>query len=231
MKYMGSKNRHAKNIVPFLAKHLNNSSYYIEPFCGGCNVIDKVEHFRRVANDNHYFLIEMWRSLVYENWDPPKFVSNDMYSDIKLNKENYKPNLVGYVGFNSYGGKWFGGYRRDSIGKRDYSLEHYNNIMKQVSKLKEVEFFNLDYRELNIPNNSVVYCDPPYKNSQGYSEKFDSNEFFDWCRVVGRKSYILISEYSAPSDFSVVWEKEVNNTLDRNTGGKRGVEKLFIYNS
>ena len=78
--------------------------------------------------------------------------------------------LVGYVGFQlSYGAKWFGGYRRDSIGKRNYSLEAYNNIVKDISLLKNIDFYNLTYNELIIPENSIIYCDPPYKNTTKYT--------------------------------------------------------------
>lgn len=57
-----------------------------------------------------------------------------------------------YVGFQlSYGGKFFGGYRRDSIGKRNYSLEAYNNTMKQINGIIGIEFHNTDYQFLSIP--------------------------------------------------------------------------------
>jgi len=39
---------------------------------------------------------------------------------------------------------------------------------------------------------------------------------------------MFISEYTAPDDFECVWSKRVNNTLVKNTGSKKGVEKLFI---
>ncbi len=39
MKYMGSKNRIAKQILPIILKNRTKEQYYIEPFVGGANLI------------------------------------------------------------------------------------------------------------------------------------------------------------------------------------------------
>lgn len=39
---------------------------------------------------------------------------------------------------------------------------------------------------------------------------------------------IFISEYSAPSDFKCIWEREQSSSLTQNTGGKRAIERLFM---
>ena len=46
MKYMGSKNRIAKHIVPIIQRYIDktNPKSYIEPFVGGANVIDKIRY-------------------------------------------------------------------------------------------------------------------------------------------------------------------------------------------
>ena len=45
MKYMGSKARIAKDIAPIINKMINdnNIKLYIEPFVGGCNLIENIE--------------------------------------------------------------------------------------------------------------------------------------------------------------------------------------------
>ena len=43
MKYMGSKNRIAKHILPIILKDRIENQYYVEPFVGGANMIDKVD--------------------------------------------------------------------------------------------------------------------------------------------------------------------------------------------
>ena len=53
MKYMGSKSRIVDNILPIIQERLRDYSIktYIEPFCGGCNVIDKVQCDIKIASD------------------------------------------------------------------------------------------------------------------------------------------------------------------------------------
>jgi hypothetical protein len=36
-----------------------------------------------------------------------------------------------------------------------------------------------------------------------------------------------VSEYQMPNDFICVWSKKVNSSLTKDTGSKKGVEKLF----
>jgi len=63
MKYMGSKSRITKEKWPIKLKNRTPAQWYVEPFAGGMNLIDKVEG-NRLANDSHYYLIEMWQALV-----------------------------------------------------------------------------------------------------------------------------------------------------------------------
>ena len=51
MKYMGSKSRIAKDILPIMLKNRRKDQYYVELFVGGCNSIDKVDGLR-IGNDN-----------------------------------------------------------------------------------------------------------------------------------------------------------------------------------
>ena len=60
MKYMGSKTRIANEILPIILKNRKPYQYYVEPFCGGCNIIDKVDG-NRIASDKNHYLIEMWK--------------------------------------------------------------------------------------------------------------------------------------------------------------------------
>ena len=232
MKYMGSKNRFAKELLPIILKNRTNGQYYVEPFAGGMNMIDKVEG-NRIANDIHTELIEMWKALVCENWQPPLTVSEEDYKNAKTNKTKINEALNGYIGFNSYGGKWYAGYRRDKQGKRDYWKEHYNNIMKQVPKLNGVKFTNCSFTDLEIPKNSIIYCDPPYEGTTKYNNKFDHILFWDWVRTKSKKgNKVYVSEYNAPSDFVCVWQKDAKSTFSANGvvgGTKKSTERLFIY--
>jgi len=54
MKYMGSKNRIAKYILPLMLKYRKPNQTWVEPFVGGANMIDKVDGKRIGADLNHY---------------------------------------------------------------------------------------------------------------------------------------------------------------------------------
>lgn len=229
---MGSKARFAKDVLPIILENRTPQQAYVEPFAGGMNMIDKVKGVR-IANDNHKELMAMWEALIYESWNPPKSISEDEYQQIKNNPNDYPKHLVAYVGFNSFGGKWFAGYRRDKEGKRDYWAEHYRNMTKQVPNLKGVQLSCKSYLDLEIPENSIVYCDPPYASTTKYRSHFNHDEFWDWCRTKSKAGHsVFISEYNAPKDFKCVWEKDAKTTFSWHVNKvltKESVERLFVY--
>lgn len=248
MKYMGSKNRIAKNILPIILKDRTKDQYYIEPFVGGANIIDKVDG-KRIGLDLNPYLISLFKGL-QEN-KPLNFnidknlydkARNQYYNEIKgLNSENnFSSFELGWIGFMaSANGRFFeGGYSGKSITKsgltRDYIKESINNILKQKENLIDIDFFNKDYRDFNYPNNSIIYCDIPYKDTKAYSfsKKFNYEEFYDWVRNMNNKGHeIFISEYSMPNDFKIIWEQEVKSSLSANNisgGNKTSIERLFV---
>lgn len=228
MKYVGSKNRHYKEILPIILKDRKPNQYYVEPFVGGFNLIDKVEG-KRIGNDNHYYLIQLFKQ-IQKGWHPPYYISEKEYNEIRDNKHKFSPWLVGFVGFGcSYSGKWFGGYARAKKESRNYCEESRNNLLKQYDGLQGIEIFNEDYKNLVIPSNSIVYCDPPYFKTTKYKVNFDYQNFWDWVRNLVKENHVVyVSEYTAPEDFTCVWEKKVNNTLVQQTGSKQGIERLFV---
>ena len=55
MRYLGSKTKIAKDIVPIIQSYIDNNSIeqYWEPFVGGANIIDKINCKVRVGTDIH----------------------------------------------------------------------------------------------------------------------------------------------------------------------------------
>lgn len=106
-------------------------------------------------------------------------------------------------------------------------------MLNQVKNIKGIQFKNSSYDELEIPNNSIVYCDPPYDGTTQYKDSFDSSKFWQWCREKAKQGHqIFISEYNAPDDFECLWQQEVKSSLSANgiTGGNKvSIEKLFVY--
>lgn len=112
--------------------------------------------------------------------------------------------------------------------KRLQSLERLESLqsLERLQMLQSIETSKLDYRQVAIPNDSVVYADPPYKGKKSYSVKFDSELFFDWCR--NQNFPIYISEYDAPKDFKEVFEINKINSLCA-TKNFTNKEKLFLH--
>jgi len=162
-------------------------------------------------------------------------ITEGIFDRMKNKPSQFTDWMLGYAGFQlSFGAMWFGSYRRDNTGKRNYSDEAMNNINKQAKKIKGIQFYNSPYSELPIPKNSILYCDPPYKGTAKYKEnkeEFDHDRFWQWCREKTKAGHkVFISEYNAPSDFICVWQKEIQSGLNTNTT-KKGVEKLFVHKS
>nr|DAF78412.1 MAG TPA: DNA adenine methylase [Caudoviricetes sp.] len=230
MKYMGSKARLKKYIIPLM--DIKDRVYY-EPFAGGMNMIDGVHCARaRFANDSNKYVIAAFKMLC-SGWQP-EFITKDQYHELK--KMNGEDHLIGWAGVAcSYSGKWFGGYAgivETRSGRRDYQAEAIKNAIKQVKNLKGVLFSSLDYTEMSIESGSVVYCDPPYKGTTGYKDGFNSDDFFDWCRSMAKdkRCDVYVSEYSAPDDFECIAEFNLNSSLSANGrygGSKSSIEKLF----
>ena len=232
---MGSKNRIAKYMLPIILKDRVEGQFYVEPFVGGANMIDKVSG-NRIGGEFNIYIASMWKAL--ESGHNFPFITKDEYIKIKNNMNDYDPALVGWVGICcSYRGKWFGGYAgkvENKVRTRDYQAESINNVKKQILGIKGIDFVHSSYDELHIPHNSIIYCDPPYRNTTQYKDSFDSDRFFEWCRSrVRLGDSVFISEYTAPEDFDCIWSQDIKSTLSANGKwgkSKTSTERLFVYN-
>ena len=230
MKYMGSKRRHAKHLLPIILTGRKPNQWYVEPFCGGCNMLDQVTN-PRMAVDVHPHLMAMFTAV---EWVPPDLVTETEYAE--LAEARRIDALTGYVGFAlSFGGKFFGGYRRDVAGTkgcldnmRTQSRRAKAAYVKQRHLLEGTVFICGKYDEVIYPDNSIIYCDPPYAGTTRYSTGgFDTDAFWEWCGgKVEQGHRVFVSEYTAPSDWQCVWEKPVATTLSA-SAAKPATEKLF----
>ena len=234
MRYLGSKARISKEILPLILADRKEGQYFVEPFCGGCNVTDKVSG-NRIANDYNEYLIAMFVGLL-SGEKYPEQIDHELFDDVKecfrSGSDKYDLGFMGWVGFvASYRGKFCSGYTGTTPGRngtyRDRVSEAARNITRQIPKLRGVEFRSGDYKDLQIPEESIIYCDPPYMGTAGYAKGLNHDEFWQWCRervYDGHKVYI--SEYRAPDDFICIWEKDIPISFGNN---KKTIEKLFIY--
>jgi len=228
MKYMGSKRRIAKDILPIILENRMPDQWYVEPFCGGCNMIELVNG-NRIANDYNEYVAEMWNGLVNKNWQPPTEITEEQYNDIKTNKEQYSKELVGFTGIAvTFGSTWFGTYARNKRGT-NYAMEGRSNLMKQVKRLQGTIFTSSSYCDIALPENSIIYCDPPYEGVAAYKDKFNHIAFWQWCREKTNEGHsVFISEYNAPNDFECIWQSELKTNMNAKYETKP-LEKLFKF--
>ena len=85
--------------------------------------------------------------------------------------------------------------------------------LQRLESLESLEISIQDYRDVKIKPCSVIYCDIPYKGTDGYcgnkkgESGFDHDAFYDWC--CGQDELVLVSEYDMPGDrFTEVWRKK-----------------------
>lgn len=251
MKYMGSKNRHAKELLPIILKHRKTDQWYVETFVGGANMIDKVDG-KRIGNDYHPYLISLLNHVQSEG-EMPDFVTEQEYANVRVMlKETDVRTItripdwkIGFIGFCcSFGGKWMGGYARNikkdypdaeilNSTTHNYCSQSKRNLLKQAPNLKGVIFTNKSYLDIEFKKECVIYNDPPYAGTTKYSSDFDHEKFWDWCRKLAKEGHqVYTSEYTAPEDFVCVWEKPTKANFSlQNDVDKNRTEKLFIHKS
>lgn len=230
--YNGSKSRFAKALVPIITKNLTNDRWYVEPFVGACGLMMNVKHPKRIGNDNNENLIAFWKEF-QKGYTPPSDLTSEQYYHIKNNQDLYPKHLIGYVANGcSFGGKFWGGYAKFNhrIGE-NYILERYNGTMRKLPLIKDVIFNVVSYESFSYPENSVIYCDPPYRGTIKYKDSFDHDKFWEWVRWMSLEHEVYISEYEAPDDFVCIWEKRKQDSLALVKLGEKSptkTEKLFI---
>lgn len=229
MNYMGSKNRIAKQLLSVMLPERKPGQLWVEPFVGGANMIDKVDG-KRWGNDKHEYLIALLQA-VSHGWVPPVNLSKDEYYAIKKYPEFYPTELVGFAGFLcSFAGKWRAGYATNKAN-RNYAAIGSRVLVKQSENLKGVYFTSVDYLDMVVPDDSFIYCDPPYADTAGYKGacKFDHGRFWDWCRLMSVMGHtVFISEYTAPDDFECILEVSHKTIVAIGQHASR-LEKLFKY--
>ena len=127
------------------------------------------------------------------------------------------------------------GFKVDSTGQLHIQLENQERLLRLTSisdpnKACCLTWSIGDYQDVEIEDNSVLYCDVPYENTNKYvgeGENFDYERFYDWC--LKQKQPLYISSYEMPEkDFKVVAEFARIDTMSATNNGKLVSEKLFM---
>lgn len=231
MKYMGSKNRIAKHLLPIMLAECEKRGItkWIEPFVGGANMIDKVpDTFERIGYDLNDHCIHALIDIRDNAVGLPDAVNESEYRSLF----GLKPAPISsWIRFMlSFGGKLDNGYAREK-GSDETTFCGYGkrNALKQSPKIQSVQFICDSYENLDFTN-TLIYCDPPYQGTSGYKTgAFDHEKFFEWCRGQAKNNIVFVSEYNAPDDFECVWQGEIktNFASSRTKATHNAVEKLF----
>ena len=116
---------------------------------------------------------------------------------------------------------------RDGGVVRKESLER----LQSLERPQSLECLEMDYRDVQLPDGCVVYCDPPYAGTDGYGlhkSAFDQEAFWNWASKCER--LLFISEYSAPVDFVPIMEVLHRSRLSATTNNSV-TERLFVHES
>jgi len=248
MKYMGSKERICKYIVPIIQQYIDETgaTNYEEPFCGGCSIIEKIKCQNRWAFDNNKYLIGLLNH-VTAGLPLPNEIPKSVYDDVRehyyLDDGKYSDAYIGIVGFlASYNGRFFdGGYAKTGIEHtpkgdriRNYYQEAKCNIESQAENLKGILFatrdFFLDFNEqyIDLYSGFVFLFDPPYKDVKQYanSKDFDYEEYYEICRKLSVNNIVLCCEQNMPEDFMCIWERPILRSI-KATDKSYSPERLY----
>jgi len=100
-----------------------------------------------------------------------------------------------------------------------------------LQSLESLETTQLDYREVEIKPDSVIYADPPYRGTEKYGKAgFDHEAFYDWCEQ--QTAPLFISEYQMPEDrFTCIAEWSRVSSLCATNNSLRVTERIYRPNT
>lgn len=225
MNYMGAKARIARHIVPHLLAAWRGQPY-LEPFVGSCAIAAELGFPCMTLSDLNADLIAMWQAL-QSGWDPPSRVTEAEWREAKAGKG--EPHERAFIGFAcSYGGSWFSSFAKNKTNA-NYAAQGRRSVLRRISRLRHARFLACAYSD-HDPDECLVYCDPPYKGTAGYSavECFDHDLFWETMRVWSRRNTVFVSEYSAPSDFESVASIPRKSTLALGRGTS-AIDRLYRW--
>jgi len=103
--------------------------------------------------------------------------------------------------------------------------------LERLQRLQSLETTQLDYREVEIKPDSVIYADPPYRGTEKYGKAgFDHEAFYDWCEQ--QTAPLFISEYQMPEDrFTCIAEWSRVSSLCATNNSLRVTERIYRPNT
>lgn len=217
-----------KNIDPYVAFCFSFGNNPLKSYA----YAKDIEHYKKAL---HYSIFNNDNSLLSEIIDVKNlnYTSNNL-RERRLQLQRYLKDYIKDV--KSFCNTENGNVRNilQSLERleRLQSLERLERLQKlhSLENSQNLQLLNKSYSDVEIKSNSIVYCDPPYFKTSKYDKtNFDHEAFYNYLRALKDKigsNKIFISEYSMPSDFICVAEKEKTCYLGSSNNTKT-IEKIF----
>ncbi len=218
--YAGGKG----GLLKHFSSYLQKSDTYVEPFFGAGSVYCYMRNYnlarRYIVNDLNPELISMYRGIK----DDAETVVDEVkeieqaYMVLEKRDRGYKftaevdaynkAPTAGRLLFllnTSFGCMWArhhitGNFNPESghnkiVDGRDSIVSEYQ-IRQWHKALQQTEMLCGDYRKIIVPDNTTVFCDPPYLDVQRlYYESFDNQDqvdCFNWCNELSENASITV---------------------------------------
>ena len=207
--YAGGKRRYLEFISPFI----QHGTHYVEPFFGGgavfCYAFNLRLSERYIINDIREDIVSVYQSIKRNHFRVAaefedlrkKFMSlsigdmENMFYEMRDKWEKSRGTALKLMLLNtSYGGL----YQVDRAGVFNTNSGHMRftrgraialdgeQICAWGDALQFTDIYSGDYRKVNVPVDSLVFCDPPYLDvgfvyDMPFSES-DQRACFNWCQ-------------------------------------------------
>ena len=239
MAYVGGKAKGSNFIIDILNNPKYDNLSYLEPFVGYAHIMKKVRRKKRIyLGDNNENLIVLLKYIQKCDGKYP-VISPAKYQKLRETKATSIEKSMAAFAY-SYNGKEFAGYvnkKKEGDKIRIYPEErkkHYETLRAldtfRGATIKQCEYKS--WEPLISKGGFVVYCDPPYINTQGYttSSDFDHEKFWETMRRWSRLgNHVFVSEYIAPRDFATVGSSQKRLSLAGKGAAEIRTEKLFKW--
>ena len=175
-------------------------------------------HDRRITTQN--IIVKTLKLLTGDNYAHPIIQSNPLYQKIRHSSKDAQ-RLQRLQRLHSL----------ESLERleRLHSLESLESLerlqslqsLQSLESLERLQITSQSYADIDIPDDAVVYCDPPYHACighlyEGTADAFDHCAFYDWCVRISKTNPIFISEYSIEDDrFEIVAEKQKMTSMSQ----------------
>ncbi len=199
LKWIGNKFRYANIIISIFPKSFKK---FIEPFVGtgailatvsprmgiAGDLLDPLIEFWKILQKNPYDLISYYEKIINKYYQDPQTI----YGQIK-DKYNNDPNPLDLMIISR---TCYGGVIRFTIDKKistpigphkPISPSNFKNrALEWSQRISNTKFFNQSFEETMsmADNDDLIYCDPPYVDSQSILYGSQSFDFKDLIKTI-----------------------------------------------